>query len=326
MKMIGRYAVTLGCAIGLLLSSGCSGVVAATDDRSAASQRPKLAIPPMDSTGSGGNFRTLRSTADASKLPDELVVYKVKAKNVGRAVAAGHARKLGIDAPVQQVGGRFVAAGSSANFEIDSDTGSFDFTTKAFEQQTKPLKKSLSDAEYRKRAEQFLDDAGLMPATAEFRDVNRGNVVGTFEGGKWVERPYMIEVRFAHKPLKGVAFDKGVGPKVVVQFGEDGTVIGAMSVWRELEPFAAYPLKRVDDALAAARDGGAQLFDVGTDDDGVVDEISLSYMNEPLGYDQRYVLPAYVLKGSGRSGRRFTGIAQAIPDTFLEVDPALAGQ
>jgi hypothetical protein len=321
-----RYLIAGGCVLALLLTAGCTGAGTAANGHAAGAvaQQPRLTVPPMDSTGSGGNFRSLKSVADTSTLPDALVVYKVKDARVGRDVAAGHARKLGIEAAVEEVDGRFVAAGRGANFEMDKVTGSFDFTTKDFEKQTKPIKASLSDADYRKRAEKFLQDSGLMPGTAEFRDVNRGNVVGTFEGGKWVERPYMIEVRFGHKPLKGIPFDKGVGPKVVVQFGEDGAIIGAMSVWREVEPFATYPLKNAKEALAAARDGNAQLFDVGTDEDGVVDKIELSYMNEPLGYAQRYVLPAYVLRGAGREGRRFTGIVQAVPDNLLLVDPSLS--
>lgn len=321
-----RHATALLCVAALLLAAGCARVPlrsAGPTRASAEAERTVLSVPPMDNTGSGGNFRSLTSKAETSALPNELVVYKVKPASVSKEDVRGHTRRLGIDADPEELDDRYVVAGSSATFEMEKVSGSFDFTTEEFEKQTKALQRTLSDADYRKRAETFLVDSGLKPSTAEFRDVNRGNVVGTFENGKWVERPYMIEVRYGHKPLGGVAFDQGVGPKIVVQFGEDGQVIGAMSVWREVEPFAAYPLKTPEEAIESARNGRAQLFDVGTDDTGIVDDISLSYMNEPLGYDQRYVVPAYVLKGSARGGRRFTGIAQAIPDSLLFVDPSL---
>jgi len=327
-KIVTRSALLLVCVIAVLSTAACAPGAARSDAASgkvAAQSAVVLAVAPLDATGSAGGFASLKSTASTSALPKRLMVYKVKPANVAKAAFEARARKLGLKNRVADHGDRFVVADEGATYEVDKATGSFDYTTDAFEKQTQALRTLLPDEEYRKRAEAFLADADLLEDSAEFRDVNRGNVVGTLESGKWVERPYMVEVRFGHKPLDGIAFDKGVGPKIVVQFGEDGRILGALSVWRDVEPFASYTLKTPAEAVSAAESGEAQLFGVGDQEEGTVDAMTLSYISEPLGYDQRYVMPSYVLKGSTRTGGRFTGIARAIPDALLRIDPALRG-
>jgi len=327
-KTIVRNSLLLAGAAALVLVAGCSSPATRSGSQvetGAKGDAVVLVVPPMDVTGSAGRFASLESRADTTSLPKKLMVYRVKPANVTKDAFEERARKLGLKGTTEDQGAKFLVVDSGANFEVDKATGSFDYTTDAFEKQTQPVQRLLTDGDYRQRAEAFLNSTGLMEEAAEFRDVNRGNVVGTYENGGWVERPYMVEVRFSHKPLNGIAFDKGVGPKIVVQFGEDGRIIGAFSVWRNVQPFGQYDLKSPDEAVTAARNGEAQLFDVGSQDDGVVDEISLSYMNEPLGYDQQYVLPAYILKGTASGGRRFSGVARAIPDTLLRVEPSLTG-
>jgi hypothetical protein len=179
----------------------------------------------------------------------------------------------------------------------------------------------LTDAEYRARAEEFLVTNGLMKDSAEFRDVNRGNVVGVLKDGTWIEAPYLIEVRFAHEPLGGVPFDKGVGPKIVVQFGDDGVILGAMSVWRDVEPYASYPLLDPAQAADQVEDGDAQVYDVQGTDTGVVEELGLSYLNDPINYRQQFVVPAYVFEGRSKAGGRFTAVTRAVPRRYLDVCP-----
>lgn len=329
MKVLTRPALWLVCVFVLLLTTACSSGAArsgAPTGTAAKDGTAVLTVAPMDVTGSAGRFRSLTSSASTSSLPRRLMVYRVKPANVTSRAVEAHARGLGLKGAVEDSGAKLLVADKGAAYEVDKATGSFDYTTAAFEKQTQPLQRLLSDSEYRKKAEAFLAGAGLMEETAEFRDVNRGNVMGTYENGRWVERPFMVEVRFGHEPLDGVPFDKGVGPKIVVQFGEDGGILGALSVWREVEPYSVYELKPADEALAAARSGEAQLFNVAKRDTGVVDGMSLGYINDPLGYDQRFVLPTYILKGSTGSGGRFTGIARAVPDALLRVDPSLRGR
>jgi hypothetical protein len=315
----------------LALVSGCSGRAAQTGNGatsaglggSSRTGAQRLRVAPMDMTGSAGNFKKLDSKADTADLPTELTVYKVVPANVTRQQFDERAKRLGVDREVGEDSASFVARGDKASLVVDKQTGSFDFTTDEFATQTKPIAGALTDEQYRASAEKFLVDAGLMEPEAEFRDVNRDNVVGVLENGGWVEKPYMVEVRFSHKPLAGIAFDKGVGPRIVVQFGEDGHILGATSVWRKVEPLGKYRLKTPQQALDAVKNGRGQIFDVGQDAKGTVDEITTSYLNEPLGYKQLYVLPAYVMKGKTAEGKPFTALTRAIPDDMLQVDESL---
>ena len=326
MKTASKAFVVAFCIVGLLLSSGCSpdtvgrGQPGALDS---SAQSAKLTVAPLDRTGSSGSFKSLGSTATTAGLPTELPVYRVVPDEVTRSWVESRAAKLGLTGDVAMDDRRFMVRGDSGAFEVEKDTGSFDYTTDAFVAQTQPLVKVLDAKEYRARAESFLSNAGLMCSQAEFHDVNFDNVVGLYEGGRWVERPYMIEVRFSHTPLGGIAFDKGVGPKIIVQFGEDGKVLGAMSVWRNVERDRTYGLKTVDGALAEVRHGDAQIFGVGKAASGTIEDISLSYLNEPLGYEQIWVLPAYVMRGHLSDGTPFTTVSRAIPGDLLQVDDSL---
>ncbi len=314
----------LACSLASVMIAGCSSTVTPSGSQVETGSSDGvivLSVPPMDATGSSGSFASLRSEADTTALPKKLMVYRVKPAGVTKDSFEARARKLGLTGSTEDLGASFQVVGPDASFEVDKLTGSFDYTTDALEKQTQPVRRLLPDAEYRQRAQAFLNSAGLMEEAAEFRGVNRGNVVHDFENGQWVAQPYMIEVRFSHKPLSGIAFDKGVGPKIVVQFGEDGQILGAMSVWRHVEPFAEYPLKSPQDALTAVRNGEAAFFDVHRQDSGVVKKISLSYMNEPRGYNQQYVLPVYLLDGVAAEGRSFVVVTRAIPDALLRVDP-----
>ena len=312
--MARNHARLFAVMLGVLLVAGCTQTTKSTE---------LLTVPPLEQTGSNGHFDSLESRADTTLLPTVVMVYRIRPANVNQGQFEATAMRLGVPGKAAQDEKRFVAVGPEAVFETDKVTGSFDYTTRAFEAQTTPLQTVLSDEEYRQRAVDFLTSHGLMEEAADFQDVNKGNVVGTYENGEWVERPYMVEVRFSHKPLNGIAFDKGVGPKIVVQFGEDGTILGAMSIWRNVQPFRTYVLKTPGQALADVRSGKAQVYGAKPDDSGVVESITLSYLNEPLGYNQEFIIPAYILGGTTASNERFAAVVYAIPDEQLNIDPTL---
>lgn len=284
-----------------------------------------MRVAPLGRTGSGGSLSSLKLNTNTDSLPKSLTVYRVVPARIKAADVKARAQRLGLSGAVTEADGKFVVRGKAATLEVDRETGSFDYTTDNFSTQTTALRKTLTDAEYRRKAEVFLEQNGLMHKEAEFRDVNRGNVVGVFENGSWVERPYFIEVRFSHKPLDGVRFDQGVGPKIVVQFGDDGTVLGAMSIWRDVEPAGRRALVSAREALKEIEQGNAQVFDVYGEQSGTVEEVMLSYLNDPAGYDQRFVVPAYVVKGKTASNKRFTAITWALGARDLVTDESLTG-
>jgi hypothetical protein len=310
----------------LLALTGCAVADAPTTQVRTAGGYPRLTVAPLDRTGSEGSFSALSVPSSATpEVPANLMVYRVIHNRVTVAEARAKAGELGVHGSESATGTQFRVEGAGADFQVDIDTGSFDYMTKEFELQTTPIKHLLTDEQYRKKAEEFLVDHGLFEASARFRDVNRGNVVGINKSGKWVERPYLIEARFDHEPLDGVAFDQGVGPKIIVQFGEDGRVIGATSLWREVEPVSEYPTEPVSRIAGNVTAGAAQVFNAAAGSTGTVTSMTISYISDPAGYRQEYVVPHYVLRGQvGSTGREFTAITRSIPAQYLSVDPSVA--
>lgn len=326
MRITRHVPVSLAAACAAALLVGCATASDAVAPSGAAtpSGPPKLTVAPLDRSGSAGDFQELGSEASTRSLPRTLPVYRVVPADVGRAWVVERAAGLGLGSSVAEDARSYMARGRAAVLEVDKATGSFDYTTDALTEQAAPIRRLLSDAEYRARAEAFLLEHGLMHDDAVFRDINRGNVVGTLEGGRWVERPYLVEARFSHAPLDGVDFDEGVGPKIVVQFGEGGVVLGAMSVWREVKRADDYELKTPAQAIEDVKAGRARVTNAGKGSVGTVETIELSYLNEPLGYVQEYVLPAYVMRGRLSDGRQFTATVRAVPDQSLKLDESLA--
>jgi len=319
-----RTACAALAGLALAGTVGCAGSGNGSD-AAASHERPgglhTLVVAPLARTGSDGRLSRVDLSSAAASSPATAMVYRVRPARVRAADVRSQARRLGVVGRTIETTAEVRVQGDGAVFTVDRITGSFDYTTEQFEQQDSAVTGLLTDSEYRQRAETFLETRGLMKESAEFRDVNRDNVVGVLRDGRWVEEPYMVEVRFAHKPLGGTPFDKGVGPKIVVQFGDDGAILGAMSVWRDVEPYASYPLLKPAEAARQVEAGDAQVYDVQGTDSGVVEELELSYMNDPINYRQQFVVPAFVFVGRSKGGGRFTAVTRAVPKRFLDVRP-----
>lgn len=305
----------VSCALALLALSACT---------QASLEIPSpLAVAPLPRTGSDARIGAIKITATPTSTPQTMMVYRVKRPHVRREEVQRVAAGLGLLGPAEETELDFRVRGPHASLVIDKETGSFDYTTDGLEHQTAALEVSLSDAEYRAHAERFLEGHGLMKERAVFRDVNR-NMVGVYEGGRWIEKPYLVEVRFGHEPLGGVPFDKGVGPKIVVQFGEGAEVLGALSVWREVEPYRAVPVLDPKSALSQARQGEAQVFSEGEEAQGRVTDVEFAYLNDPLGGRQEFVIPHYFMRGRSSKGKAFGIIARGLPASMLKIDESLS--
>jgi len=280
-------------------------------------QLPKLVVRPLDMTGSAGNLVDLRMDIALPDFPSEMKVYKVKKPTITGDQVLAQAKKLGISGEVKETPVDFRVKSPNGDYIVDKATGSFTYFTKEFELQTDPLKTLLSDEEYQKLATDFLIGKGLMKEDAVFRDVNRNNVTLSRDGIN-SPVPYMIEVRYGSKDLNGIRFG-GVGPKIIVIFGESGKITGAFSVWREVEAFKEYPIISIDEALSQIKAGKATIYDASLNDSGVVKEAKLMYHNDPLGYLQEFVIPYYMVTGTNSAGKPFAAFTRAIPENLLKV-------
>lgn len=312
MKKIVKTLILLGC-LGILYQV-TFGFPSIYYKKGAEKQNlAKLAVAPLDKSSSNGNFAELKAGSTLPKFPNKIMVYKVKPPQIDEKQVINKAKMLGISGSIEKHEYDFSISSESGDFIIDKNTGSFTYITKELETQVLPIKKLLSDRQYKKIATDFLAKNSLLHNNAVFADVNRDNI---YTDGTGLSGPYMVEVRFRSKKLNGIEFG-GVGPKIIVQFGENGKVIGAFSVWREIEPFMEYPILTPDEAIEITRQGRAIVYNSEINDSGIVNEASVLYDNEPLGYDQEFVIPYYKLKGKNSKGKDFIALVRAVPENLI---------
>lgn len=271
---------------------------------------PLIVQRPMPKSGSGGNFFSLTLDIPEPQFPEKMMVYKVIKPALTKEMIREQAAKLGVVGSVEEteVDFRVIAANGSI-FSVDKETGSINFTTKEFETAVSLLKTVLSDEEYKKLASDFLTSCGLMKEEAEFRDVNKENTVTIVENGVEKKLPFMIEVRFGRK-ADDIPWG-GVGPKISVYFGENGKIIGAASVWRDVEPFREYPIKEFSKALEDIKQGKATIYDALSNDSGKIKKVRLMYRLDPIGYQQRICYTLFYGYRNQQQRNTFCGFYQS---------------
>ena len=155
-----------------------------------------------------------------------------------------------------------------------------------------------SDEDCIQMANDFLTDAGLMPAEAELDRVFDQETMGSHgpEGliYEWVLKKAVVYKRtIDDRPVQG--------DKLLVQIAEEG-IIGCMKSWRDVESHKTQPLKTVaaaiDDYKAESLHGmWSTQADTETIAKIVIDEVELCYwMDVPAAY-QQYCAPVYQLTG-----------------------------
>lgn len=301
-------AIIIGCK-----STGSTGILWNNSDL------PKLTVRPLDELGPTGSRLNLRISERLPNFPEKIMVYRVRKPSVTKVSVLAQAKKLGISGTVRNSDLGLSVKTSRGDFHIAKDTGSFDYSTKDFEHQAFPLKNVLSDAEYKRLAIDFLNKNDLLSKDAVFERINRGITTTTGLPGKKTKSPIMIEAVFGSKKLNGLEWS-GTEPKISVYFGENGKIIGASSTWREVEPFKNYPIISVDEAIKQIRDGKVIIYNQYFDNNGIIRDVKLVYLSEPIGYNQKYVIPYYSITYINQPGDLFTVLTPAIPSNFLEVE------
>ncbi|MCL6472649.1 MAG: hypothetical protein K6T91_07560 [Firmicutes bacterium] len=279
---------------------------------------PKLAVRPLGELGPTGSRLNLKTSGPLPNFPEKIMVYKTRKPSVTKVSVLTQAKKLGISGVVRDSDLALSVRASAGDFHMDKDTGSFDYLTKDFEHQVFPLKNVLSDKEYKRLATDFLNKNGLLKKGAVFERINRDITVTTGLSGKETKSPIMVEAVFGSKKLNGFEW-VGTGPKISVYFGENGKIIGASSTWREVEPFKEYPIISIDEAVKQIRDGKAIIYDQYIDNNGMIRDAKIVYLSEPIGYNQKYVIPYYSITYINQPGDLFTVLTPAIPADYLVV-------
>ncbi|SFG98076.1 hypothetical protein SAMN05660649_03375 [Desulfotomaculum arcticum] len=279
----------------------------------------KLEMNPLPKTGSNGCFKELNINCSIPQTPSEMKVYIVKDAKLSKDDMKKYTSNLGINGDIKENDGKYAvidAVYGTTSFTLDKKTGSFNYYTKELADAIKPINNLLTDEEYKDIAEKFLKEKGLMKEGAYYRKTLRHTIGKTNQP----EQVCLVEAVFT-RDLNEIPWT-GVGPKMSVYFGDNGKIIGAASVWRDIEEFEDYPLISPQQAMEQITKGNATVYLENVPEaTGEIENIELIYLNRSLGYNQKYVIPHYMLQGHTPDGHKFKAITRAIPQQLISEVP-----
>lgn len=285
------------------------------------SSKEKIAMNSLGTTGSIGKFKELKVNVNTTKLPKNIKVYKVKKANLNKDKIKDLALKLDIKGPLTEDNENLIVTGDKANLYVNKNTGSYKYFTKELMGQfgENPLKTILSDSEYIKLAEDFLNKNNIAKPDMVCKGVNRGYTLETVDNdGKSKKDIYRVEVKFESPSIDNMIYT-GVGPKISVWFGDNGKIIGYASIWREIEKLKEYPRLSIDEAVKNVKNNKKSLlYNVDQpDEEGTINSVEIALWSDPEGYIQEYVTPHYIFKGKKKDGTDFTAVTRAISDEYI---------
>lgn len=285
-----------------------------------------LEVNALGGIATEGNFSKLELKIDKDSIKSEKMVYKVKKPDLDIKKIKEKAKNLSINGDVTETNEMIRIRSEEADFIVDKKTGSERYFTKQMrgEIQDKPIKKFLTDEEYVKIAQKFLNDNELSRKDMIYKGINKNYTIGTIDNkGNETKEIVKIEVMFKHSDIDGIQYT-GIGPKISVWFGDNGQIIGYGSIWRELEELQVYPLVTLDEAIDKVKKGLAPVNIEESNAEGTVEQVEIVLWSDPDGYEQKFVIPHYILKGKTKTGKDFTAITRAVSDNYIkENDPYL---
>lgn len=159
----------------------------------------------------------------------------------------------------------------------------------------------LSDDEAIDKATAFLSENGWLPDDATLKGVDYYEFAVFDASGELLDEGVSAVSAIFGLSLAGLPVD-GPGAKVSATFGDDGLLIGAAQVWRDVREAGMRPTRPLESAVegfkgfwpAEAGDqvaGETQILSV------VIDEVYLAYYAEPGVMPQQTIEPVYVFAG-----------------------------
>lgn len=285
------------------------------------SVQEKIKLNSLGTTGSPGKFKELKININQSALPKNMKAYKIKKPNLNKDKIKDLALNLNIQGQLTDDDQNIIVRGDKANLYVNKNTGSYKYLTQEMMGQfgEKPLKNILSDSEYIKLAEDFVNKNDIGKPNMVCKGVNRGYTIETVDSnGLPKEDIYRIEVKFESSTINNMVYT-GVGPKISIWFGDNGKIIGYGSLWRELEELKEYPALSVAEAVEKVKNNEKSLvYNVDSSDtEGTIDSVEIALWSDPEGYIQEYAVPHYIFKGKKKDGTDFTAITRAISDKYI---------
>jgi hypothetical protein len=114
----------------------------------------------------------------------------------------------------------------------------------------------------------------------------------------------------------------GDAPRLTMSFNAKGELINLWNPRCHCEQFGTYPLISKSAALDMLKrlDSRNTLVEgIGLNDTFTVNSISLIYYCDPLGYEQKFLVPFYRMEGTNNRGETAVGYVRAVEEKYILV-------
>ncbi len=267
------------------------------------------------------------------EIPAELMVYKIVDPQVTEDMVKKLMRAFNIRGKIVDKGKVFAVREGTKDLVYwkAKGTGYIRFGDEAGLFENARIKKLLTEKEASEMAESFFKKNDLLPENA-FRTGIGYIELKQYEPSKQAtlkEITNGIQVGFGIK-INGVEVE-GPGAKVSIIFGENGKIIGAYKMWREIKPFKrvkiltpkeAFKLfkKRWPPEAFSGQEGQAKVNVIVK-----VKEIYTTYYAYPAPESLDFLNPVYVFKGEYLRSGVLGGKKIKTIDSFKIIIPAIPG-
>lgn len=238
-------------------------------------------------------------------VPARMLVYKTVDPQISSEDIAPLMNVFSLEGDIIDRERQFVVREGERVLEVfkEPGTGYVRFSNDAKLGSEEEAKNLPSEEEAVGMAEEFLRASGLLPGNSffagsgyyEFREYGSdGEVITWGKSGLAVGFGFLIEEMEV----------KGPGAKASVVFGEEGDIIGASKIWREIEPDEEREIIIPEEAFAAFKQRWPQeaepeeleWADIITE--VTITEVYVAYYAEPGCLPQHHMEPVYVFRGN----------------------------
>lgn len=315
-----NYTIILSATVIAVAAFGYSWVHANSTDE----KLPELFIPGIGQE-TAGNFNVTFNSAQVN-LPKEKLIYKFIEKDIAKDDVMEQAKLLGLSqASIKEnsVLNSYIVEDDEKHLEIEKGSGKLVFINKNKTDDVNingQAKNIPSDDEAIRYATEFLKKMKWLPDTFEPSGVTKNTIIpgdmnSETTDGFVASKTVHFYQKIDNEPVLGVS-------RIMVEVGHNGEIDVVKKYHKEIEPFKAYDLKTVEQAVNDFK-SNKSVHDISEGGEEItIENITLGYYEDPgKTNEQPYLQPVYVLTGKyDLEGKelKFSGVVPAVSNQFIE--------
>jgi hypothetical protein len=145
-------------------------------------------------------------------------------------------------------------------------------------------------------AEEYIESHGGMPDDAVFDDVIIGYLM---KSGEDIEKRHVKQQVWYHRVFNGMPV-VGPGDAIRIAIGDNGTIVGFLKSWRELEYAGEREIVNASEAVERLQ-AGKTVYNLSAPPSTIeIDRMELGYYSAMPRVKQEYYEPVWIFHGTGR--------------------------